>query len=725
MFSDLAHLALVRSTLPNARIASLDMDAAAAMPGVLAAWTVEDLPEGARAFDDFAPRHVARHPRPVLASGRARYAGEAIAAIVADSPYVAADAVQTVFADLEQLPAVGTLESAIAEASPLVHEELESNLAGEVGLGYGDAEAAFSAPDTVAVGAQLTAARICGSAMEPRTATAYYDDVSGELTLWTSTQTVFGVRDAIAAMLGLEQEKVRVVAEDVGGGFGPKAAVYPEEVLVAFAALQLRRPVRWTASRSEDTATTVQGHGSVFELELAAAPDGRLRALRGRLTHNVGAYTGSGTGQPDIIVPHMMSAYVLPALRVDVRVVHTNTVPGGFVRGGGRPLGNYAMERMMDRLAVALRIDPADLRRRNLIQPDQMPYDTRYPAGRRTHVYDGGDYPRLLELALEAIDYKGLDSTGQGRLVGVGLACCVESSGFGRNEPARVRLEKDGLAHLFVGSSPQGQSHVTMAAQVLAERLGWPLEMIRTVAGDTSKVGRAEMTAGSRTAIQVGNAVSLAATSARRHLLQRASEVLEADVADLVLDDGTVTVRGAPTRAVPATELLPDEGLEVSEVFSPNRPLAFSSGCHAALVEVDPTTGSVDLKRYVIVHDTGRAVNPMVVEGQIQGGFAHGLGYGLFEEAIYLEDGGFVTPTFLDYSIPGAPEVLSPEVIHIETPTDANPEGFKGAGESGTIPAPAALANAIEDALRQVRPDVLVGDIPVTPNRIFELLKPS
>ena len=241
MFSDLAHLALVRSTLPNARIASLEMDTAAAIPGVLAAWTVEDLPEGARAFDDFAPRHVARHPRPVLASGQARYAGEAIAAIVADSPYVAADAVQAVFADLEQLPAVGTLEAAIAEASPLVHEELESNLAGEAGLGYGDAEAAFSAPDTVAVGARLSAARICGSAMEPRTATAYYDDVSGELSLWTSTQTVFGVRDAIAAMLGLEQEKVRVVAEDVGGGFGPKAAVYPEEVLVAFAALQLRR----------------------------------------------------------------------------------------------------------------------------------------------------------------------------------------------------------------------------------------------------------------------------------------------------------------------------------------------------------------------------------------------------------------------------------------------------------------------------------------------------
>jgi carbon-monoxide dehydrogenase large subunit len=527
-------------------------------------------------------------------------------------------------------------------------------------------------------------------------------------------------------MLGLEQEKVRVLAEDVGGGFGPKAAVYPEEVLAAFATVQLGRPVRWTATRSEDTATTVQGHGSIFELELAAGPDGRLRALRGRFTHDLGAYTGSGAGQPDIIVPHMISAYLLPALRIQVRLVHTNAAPGGFVRGGGRPLGNFAMERMMDRLAVALGMDPAELRRRNLVQPNQMPYDTGYPAGRRTQVYDGGDYPRLLELALKAIDYQALDRTpSNGRLVGVGLACCVESSGFGRNEPARVRLEKDGLARLFVGSSPQGQSHATMAAQVLVDRLGWPLERVRVVAGDTSVVGRAEMTAGSRTAVQVGNAVSRAANSTRRLLLERAGEVLEADLADLQLEDGVVSVRGAPARSLPAADLVPEEGLEVSETFTPDRPLAYSSGCHAAVVEVDPTTGSVDVKRYVIVHDTGRSINEMVVEGQIQGGFAHGLGYALFEEAIYLKEGGFLSASFLDYSIPGAPEVAVPMILHIETPTDANPEGFKGAGESGTIPAPAALSNAIEDALRQARPDVLVGEVPITPNRIFDLLQTS
>jgi carbon-monoxide dehydrogenase large subunit len=721
----LVYLAVFRSPLAQARITALDLDEPKTMPGVLAAWSAEDLPERARSFEEFAPRHVTRHPRPVLASGTVHYVGDALAAVVAETAYQAADAAQAIFADLEELRAAGTLDAALAEGAPRVHEDLESNLAGESSLGYGDAEAAFGAPDSVIAGARLAAARICGSAMEPRSVTATYEQESGLLTIWTSTQSVFGVRDAVAEMLGLEQDKVRVLAEDVGGGFGPKATSYPEEVLVALAAMRLRRPVCWIASRSEDTTTTVQGHGSVFELELAAGPDGRLRALRGRLTHDVGAYTGSGAGQPDLIVPHMMSAYLLPALRIQVRLVHTNAAPAGFVRGGGRPLGNFAMERMMDRLAVALSMDPAELRRRNLVQPSQMPYDTGYPAGRRNLVYDGGDYPRLLELALEAIDYQGLDRTASdGRLVGVGLACCVESSGFGRNEPARVRLEKDGSARLFVGSSPQGQSHATMAAQVLVDRLGWPLERVNVVAGDTSVVGRAEMTAGSRTAVQVGNAVSRAATSTRRLLLQRAGEALEADLADLVLEDGVVSVRGAPARSLPAEELVPEEGLEVSETFSPDRPFAFSSGCHAALVEVDPTTGSVDVKRYVIVHDTGRNINEMVVEGQIQGGFAHGLGYALFEQAIYLDEGGFLSPSFLDYSIPGAPEVAVPAVLHIETPTDANPEGFKGAGESGTIPVPAALSNAIEDALRQVRPDVLVGEIPISPNRIFDLLTP-
>ncbi|MDQ6790303.1 MAG: xanthine dehydrogenase family protein molybdopterin-binding subunit [Candidatus Dormibacteraeota bacterium] len=719
----LVHLAVVRSTLPHALVSGVDLEEARALPGVLAAWTAADLPDGARHFEDWAPRHVTGRPRPVLASDEVRYVGEALAVVVAETAYQAADAAQAVFADLEELPGVATVETALSDGAARAHRELDSNVAGQTTLGYGDVEAAFAASDTVTASARLSASRACGSAMEPRTVTAVRDGEDGGLTVWTSTQSVFGVRDAIAEMLALDPERVAVRAEDVGGGFGPKGTIYPEEVLVAFAALQLGRPVRWTATRSEDTTTTVHAHGTVMDLELASGPDGRLRGLRGRLAHDVGAYTISGAGQPDIIVPHMISAYVVPAMGVDVRIVLSNATPTGFVRGGGRPLGNFAMERLMDRLARALDLDPAELRRRNLIQPGQMPYDTGYPAGRGTHVYDGGDYPRLLEMALQGIEDARSGQPSDGRLVGVGVACCVESSGFGRNEPANVRLEKDGSVRLYVGSTPQGQAHQTVAAQVLADRLGWPIERIQVTAGDTRFVARAELTAGSRTAIQVGNATAKAGVALRRRLLERAAEVLEADPADLVMEEGVVSVRGVPARSVPAVDLVPAEGLEVSETFSPARPLTFSSGCHAAVVEVDPTTGSVDVKRYVIAHDTGRSINELVVEGQIQGGFAHGLGYALFEEAIYREDGSFVSASFLDYSIPGAPEVAVPRVVHIETPTDTNPEGFKGAGESGTIPAPAAITNAIEDALRQVRPDVLVGEIPVTPNRIFELLQ--
>ncbi|MBJ7600856.1 xanthine dehydrogenase family protein molybdopterin-binding subunit [Candidatus Nephthysia bennettiae] len=721
--SELVHLAVVRSPLPHARVSNVDLEEARALPGVLAAWLAADLPETARLFDDWAPRHVTRRPRPVLASDEVRYVGEGLAVVVAETSYQAADAAQAVFADLEEMPASATVEAALADGAPGAHGEHGGSVAGQTTLGYGDLEAAFAGEGIVTAKARLKAARICGSAMEPRTVTASYEAGSGELTVWTSTQTVFGVRDTIAKLLDLDPDKVAVRAEDVGGGFGPKGTVYPEEVLVAFAAVQLGRPVRWTATRSEDTATTVHAHGTVMELELAAGPDGRLRGLRGMLAHDAGAYTISGAAQPEIIVPHMISAYVLPAIGIDVRVVLTNATPTGFVRGGGRPLGNFAMERLMDRLARELDMDPAELRRRNLIQPGQMPYDTGFPAGRATYVYDGGDYPRLLEMALEGIAGARAGQGSDGRLRGVGLACCVESSGFGRNEPARVRLGRDGEAHLFIGSTPQGQAHVTVAAQVLADRLGWPLDRIRVTAGDTRLVARAELTAGSRTAVQVGNATAKAAAAMRRRVLERAAEVLEADPADLLMEDGVVSVRGVPARSVPVQQLVPEEGLEVSEAFTPSRPLAFSSGCHAAVVDVDPTTGSVDLKQYVIAHDTGRAINELVVEGQIQGGFAHGLGYALFEEAIYTREGGFISASFLDYSIPGAPEVGVPSVVHIETPTDANPEGFKGAGESGTIPAPAAITNAIEDALRQVKPDVLVGEIPVTPNRIFELLQ--
>jgi carbon-monoxide dehydrogenase large subunit len=692
------------------------------MPGVIAVWTADDLPEVAAGLSDFGPAGIEQRGRPILNRDEVNYVGEAYAMVIAESAYQAQDAAEQVAPDFDPLPGVGDVMSATADGAAIVHADMKSNIAQSASTTYGDVKAAF-APGNVTAKIRLTTARVAGAAMEPRTVTATPDPEAGGIKMWTSTQNVFGVKGAVASALGIDEDKVRVLAEDVGGGFGAKGSVFPEEVLTALAAWRLKRPARWVASRSEDGATTAQGHGSVIELELAANPDGKLSGLRGRLIHDIGAYAGSGTGQPGIIVGHMISAYVLPAMDVAHQLVYTNAVPSGFIRGGGRPLGNYGMERVIDRLARALNLEPAELRRRNLIQPEQIPYTTGFPAGRSGYVYDSGDYPRLLELALEKLGRDaGRDGRADGRLVGVGVACCVESTGFGRGEPAKIHLAKDGIAHVYVGSTPQGQGHETMVALVVAERLGWPFEKIRVTAGDTRHVPFALLTAGSRSAVMVGSAAAQAATAMRRRLLERAGEALEADVQDLVLEDGVIGVRGAPARRVPATDVLPDEGLEVFESFDPKRPLAFSSGCHAAAVAVDPETGQIEVLRYVIAHDTGKAINPVTLEGQLHGGYAHGLGYALYEAAIYDTDGSYRTASFLDYTIVTTGEMGEPELVHIETPTDANPEGFKGAGESGTIPVPATIANAVEDALRKRRPDAVVDRLPITSDRIVELL---
>ena len=719
----LLHAAFCRSTLPHARIRAIDTSAAQAHPGVVAVWTAADLPEVASGLSDFGAPGLEQHGRPILDATEVNYTGEAYAMVVAEDPYVAADAAELVSADLEPLPGVGDVATALAEGAPTVHADLKTNVARRHTIGYGDINKAF-AGDVVTARVRLTTARVAGAAMEPRATTAAPDPASGGLRVWTSTQNVFGVREAISDVLGLDKEKVHVVAEDVGGGFGAKGSPFPEEVLVAVAAWRLKKPVRWVASRSEDGATTAQGHGALIEVEIAADREGRLRGVRGRLSHDLGAYAGPASGQPDIIVSHMLSAYVLPALSMETAIVYTNAAPGGFIRGGGRPLGNYAMERAMDALAHELGLAPEELRRRNLVRPEQIPYSTGYPAGRSQIVYDSGDYPRLLELAIERLgDVSELERSAADRLVGVGFACCVESTGFGRGEPTRMHVDRDGTVHVYLGSTPQGQGHQTMAAQIAADRLGWPIEKIRVTAADTSHVPFALLTAGSRSAVQVGNATSKAALSLRRRLLERAGEVLEAEPGDLVIENGAIAVRGAPTKHVALSDVVPDEGLEVLETFDPKRPIAYSSGCHAAVVAVDPDTGQIEVLRYVIAHDTGKPINEMLVEGQMHGGLAHGLGYALFEAAVYEGDGTYRSASFLDYAIVTTGELVADlRLAHIDTPTDANPEGFKGAGESGTIPVPAAISSAVENALRKRKPDAVIDRLPITSDHVLEIL---
>jgi len=715
----LVHVAFARSPLPHAVIRAIDATQARQMPGVIAVWTAGDLSEASSELRDWGPEDMVHKARPILNRDEVNYVGEAFAVVVAETEYEARDAAEQVVAELDALPAVGDVTTATAKGAPRVHQDMSDNYARKHATQFGDIDSAF-AKDSVTAKVHLTTARIAGAAMEPRAVTANPED--GGLTVWTSTQNIFGVREAVAGALGLDEAKVRVLAEDVGGGFGAKGMPFAEEILTAAAALRLKRPARWVATRSEDGATTAQAHGSVIELEIASDRDGKLRGIRGHVAHDLGAYAGSGAGQPDLILMHMMSAYVLPAMDVEAQLVYTNTVPTGFIRGGGRPLGNYAIERAMDRLAQTLDIEPGELRRRNLIQPDQIPFKTGFPAGRRGLVYDSGDYPKLLNLTLEKLGDTTSLNSDDGRLMGVGVACCVESTAFGRGEPARLRVNKDGSAHLWVGSTPQGQGHQTIAAQVAADRLGWPIERITVTAGDTSHVPTAELTAGSRSAVQVGNATAKAGTAMRKLILERAAEVVEADPVDLVMDDGVISVKGAPTKSVKVTEVLPDEGLEVLETFDPTRGLTFSSGCHAAVVRVDPETGEIEVLRYVIAHDTGKPINTLLVEGQIHGGYAHGLGYAMFEAAVYDADGTFRTGSFLDYTIVSAGEVGEPELIHIETPTDSNPEGFKGAGESGTIPVPAAISAAVEDALRKRKPDAVIDHLPITSDRIVEIL---
>jgi carbon-monoxide dehydrogenase large subunit len=721
---DQAHLVFARSAQAHATLRSVEVEAARGMPGVIAVWTADDLPATARTIPDWLPRGITPRPRTVLAHGEVNFVGEAIAAVIAETPYQAADAAEAVFADLEALPAAGNLTAALAEGAAPVHADAADNAAGGYERSFGDIEAAF-AEGAVVVRESFRVARIAGAAMEPRAVTAQSD--GSRLRVWTSTQHTYGVRDRLSELLALDKGSIEVLAEDVGGGFGPKAQVYSEEVVTALASLRLKRPVRWIATRSEDTATTVQAHGTIFEIDLAADADGRLRGLRGRMWHDIGAYPASGPSQPGLMIAHMLSAYRLPALKVEAILVHTNAASTGFVRGGGRPIGNFVIERMMDRMARRLGIDPAEMRRRNLVTAAEMPFDTGFPAGRQTVIYDSGDYPALMSAAMQEIGYEDVRREQAGpqagaRLRGVGLACCVESSGFG-SEQARLHLAKDGTATAFLGSTPQGQGHLTAAAQVVAERLDWPIERVRAVAGDTRSVEWGEMTAGSRTAVQVGNAASLAARSARRWLLEHAAEKLEADQADLLMEEGVISVRGAPASSIPAAELVPDEGIDFVDTFQPPMPNAYSSGCHAAVVDVDPQTGSVDVVRYVIAHDTGRPINPLLVEGQLQGGYAHGLGYALFEELIYEDDGGFQSASFLDYTIASAPELAAePGLLAMGTATPANAEGFKGAGESGTVPVPAAIANAVEDALRQLRPGAVVNQLPITPMRVFEAL---
>jgi len=727
----LCHLAFVRSYLPHAGIASIDVATARAAEGVIAVITAADL-EGAPTFPVSGPKGSRLPRRPLLNGERVRFAGDLIAFVVAQTRQQARDAADLISADLEALPVVVDPLAAADAGAPIIHDALGTNVADESGRLWGDVEAAFSGAPRV-VRARIRNQRLAGVPIETRGVLAIANRWEPSITVWSATQIPHGVRDEVAAFLDLPQSAVRVIAPEVGGGFGAKLSIYPEELLVAWAAMRTGRPVKWVEDRSEHLQATTHGRDQHHDAELAVNDDGALRGLRVRLTADLGAYP-MGAVLPRLTRRLLSGCYRLPALQVDIRSVYTNKTPIAAYRGAGRPEAIFLIERMMDLAARELGIDPAEIRRRNLLPAFDEP--TLTVAG---ELYDSGNYPAILERALALAGYDGLraeqeEARKAGRLIGIGLASYVEMAGFGPDgdlfESATVRANADGTVTVITGTSPHGQGHETAWAQLVCAELGVAMDRVVVRHGDTATVSVGVGTFGSRSAAVGGTAVHLAASDVREKARLLAAHLLEAAVADVVANDGHWQVRGVPGRVVDFAEIAKaaygsgrpkdlEAGLESTRYFQPPG-MVFPFGAHVAIVEVDPETGAVALRRYVSVDDCGRILNPLLVEGQVHGGLAQGIAQALYEEVVYGDDGGLLTGNLTSYMIPTAPDLPSFTLDRTVTPSPVNPLGVKGVGESATIGSTPAVVNAVLDALAPL--GVREMDPPCTPEKVWRAI---
>jgi carbon-monoxide dehydrogenase large subunit len=742
------HAAFLRSPHAHARIRHLDLGRARAAPGVSACLGGEDLKPLARPIRA-ASRMKGYHATdfPPLAVGKVRYAGEAVAAVVGESRYAAEDAVELIEVGWEPLAVVGSVEAAAGDGSPLLHEEAGTNVLLARAFVQGDAEAAL-ATAAVVVGDRFRFHRHAGVTMENRACLADWDAGGGVLTLWSSTQVPGLLRDALAELLDVPTHRVRVVAPDVGGGFGVKSALYPEEVTVCALARLLGRPVKWVGDRREDLLTSTQAWDELIDARLGLAADGTLSALSARVLADVGAYSvHPWTASIEVIqvISFLPGPYRLPHYRGEAQGVATNKAPMGPYRGVGRPVSTFVTEALLDRAARRLGMDPVELRLKNLIRPDELPY--RSPSG---VVWDSGSFVESLERARELAGYtqareEQRRARERKRWLGIGVAAYVELTGVGSaipaspgaaintgTEGATVRVDPGGTVTATFGVACHGQGHETTLAQVVAAELGTRLEDVRVIEGDTAASPTGTGTYASRTAVIAGGAAMLASRAVKEKALRIAAHQLEASVEDLALEDGRASVRGGAGRSVTLREIaaaayagakrLPqgmEPGLEATRFYDPYFGTA-SNASHVAVVEVDAETCAVTLRRFVVVEDCGRIINPLIVEGQAIGGVAQGVGAALLEEVVYDGDGQLLTGTLMDYLVPTASEVPAIEVHHLERPSPTTLGGFKGVGEGGTIGAPAAVANAIADALAPL--GVEITELPVTPERLFQLL---
>jgi carbon-monoxide dehydrogenase large subunit len=736
------HAAFVRSPYAHARIGRIDASRALELDGVHSVVTFADLPAPLREkrIPLLVPNPLLRHALTpyALPKDEVCHAGEGVAVVLAYDRYLAEDGAERVNVDYEPLPVAAEVTEALAPGAPTAHASLADNLAGVLIAGYGDIDAAFANAAHVVRG-KFFQHRGSAHAMECRTLLARHDPATDSYTIWAGTQSPHQYRDAFALAMGIADEQVRVIAPDVGGGFGPKTVLYPDQFALPACARLAGRPVKWIEDRREHFLTTYQERDQHWAGELALDAGGRLLGLRARLLHDGGAYQTWGVVVPHICAATVPGPYVLPAYSIEVTVAMTNKVPVTPVRGAGRPQAVFFMERMMDRAAKTLGLDPAEIRRRNFIQPEQMPYEVGLVFRDGTRVtYDSGDYPRCQALALARAGYDGFakrqaGARAEGRYIGIGTASYVEGTGLGPFEGASVRVQRNGKVVLKSGAAAQGQGHRTMLAQVCADALGVDFNDITVEIADTAKIAYGVGAFASRITANAAPAAHIAGRALREKVVKIAARLLEAAEADLEVASGRVFVKGVPAHGKTFAEIaaaaggvpgiaLPswlDAGLEHTHYFSPER-ASYPNGCHVAEVEVDVETGIAKVLRYAVAHDCGTQINPMTVEGQVTGGVVHGIGNALFEWMRYDENAQPLTLNFGEYLLPLATDAPNVAQVHMVSPSPLNPLGVKGAGEGGTIPAIAAIVAAIENALAPF--NVEIDRAPLTPEHLLGLI---
>ena len=735
----LLHVAVHRSPHAHARVVRIDAEAARRRPGVVRVLVPADVAALGR-LPLLVPHSSLIAPAcpEILPQEIVSYAGQPVALVVAESAVAAADALDALVVEYEPLPAVVAADDALKSDGPRVHPG--GNVAARYTQRVGDPARALGGAHLV-LRERFHLHRGAGMAIETRAIAARWDVDLGQVTVWSTTQAPQILRRLLARSLKLPEHAVRVVTQDIGGGFGPKAIVYAEDILVPYLARALERPVRFVETRREHLLAVTQERDQWHEVELGVACDGRIVALRDSFVHDCGAFVSWGVIVPILTSVTVPGPYRVPNYEVTLTAVYTNRVPVTPVRGAGRPQAVFVMERMLDLAAERLGLDRIAIRARNLIQPHEFPYDvgliSRDNGPRR---YDSGNYPECLRRVAAAVGADGFEAEREraraaGRAIGLGFALFVEDTGLGPYEGIRVRVDPLGRVFVFSGTSSQGQAHETTLAQIVADGLSVPLDQVVVVPGDTTGLPYGVGTFASRVAVLGGASAAHAADEVRKKALAVAGDHLEAAPADLVLEDGRISVRGSPGRGLSLGDVaaiaaaprpgyaLPggmDPGLEATGYVHVTQS-TYSNGAHASVVEVDGETGAVRLLKYVAVDDCGTMINPMVVEGQIHGGVAHGIGNALTEEIVYDDAGQLVSGTLMDYALPRAIDVPRLEVHHVVTPSPLNPLGVKGAGEGGTLPAPAAIANAVADALRPL--GVAITEMPLTRERLWRRVR--